>query len=278
MAGKLALDSLPPALYQGASVPWRNVERRPGTGEDVKTVAARLLVLGAAVGSMALLAGAVMLVLRLAQPTEYPVDLSRGTDGEIVGRVAKIEPGAILVSSELPGSGVVPLVVTKDTRFVVGGIEGRMNDVRPGGQIKVAYDLYEGKRLARSVEVLPEQDAQRPAAVEPPPKAAAKPKPGDLRPAAPPAAATSTLNPVAPAKPTPAPPPQPGTPAPRPKAEPPRVAQPKPATPAPATSAPARPAPAPSARPAPAVATPAPPQEPDPDGSAAVDWLLKGRR
>ncbi|HJR00229.1 MAG TPA: hypothetical protein VKA83_01235, partial [Methylomirabilota bacterium] len=112
-----------------------------------------------------------MLVLRLAQPTEYPVDLSRPPDGEIIGRVAKIEPGAILVSPDVPGSGMVPVVVTKDTRVTVGTTDGWVNDVRPGGQIKVAYDLYEGRRLARSVEVLPEQGARRPAPVEPPAKA-----------------------------------------------------------------------------------------------------------
>jgi hypothetical protein len=253
-------------LYQG-----------PSASEEVKPVVARLVVFGAAVGSLALLAGAVMLVLRLAQPTEYPVDLSRAPDGEIVGRVAKIEPGAILLTSEPPGSGVVPLVVTKDIRVMVGTLEGWMNDVRPGGQIKVAYDLYEGKKLARSVEVLPEQGARRLAPVEAPAKAPASQKPVDL-------------------------PPAPEAPAARPKAEPPRVAQPKATTPPTPTPAPPPPAvvtppPAPAAptpvapasappRPAPPAPEPpvraqepARPQEPDStDGSAAVDWFLKGRR
>lgn len=245
--GERALDRLPPALYQG-----------PSASEEVKPVVARLVVFGAAVGSLALLAGAVMLVLRLAQPTE-------------------VEPGAILLTSEPPGSGVVPVVVTKDTRIMPGTIEGRMNDVRAGGRIKVADDLHEGKKLARAVEGLPKQGA-RPAAI-------------------PPAAAAPVVQP-----------PQPGAPAPGPKAEPPRVAQPKAPTPVPApppvVPAPARPtsvAPAPTppppavvtpAPPAPAVpapvapasasprpATPAPTPEPDStDGSAAVDWFLKGRR
>jgi len=302
-------------LYQG-----------PSAREEVKPVVARLVVFGAAVGSLALLAGAVILVLRLAQPTEYPVDLSRAPDGEIVGRVAKIEPGAILLSSEPAGSGVVPLVVTKDARVMVGTIEGWMADVRPGGQIKVAYDLYEGKRLARSVEVLPEPGARRVAPVEAPAKAAA---------------AGATTKPEPPAKLTPAPLPQPEAPAPRqkaeppqvalpkamtpmptptpeapaarPKAGPPRVAQPKattppptgPAPPTPVVPAPARQAPTLAPPPAvmtppqapaaptpaaPAAAPPRPepparaqepvqPQEPDStDGSAAVDWFLKGPR
>ena len=270
-----------------------------------------------------LLAGAVMLVLRLAQPTEYPVDLARDPDGEIVGRVAKVEPGTILLTSEPPGSGVVPVVVTKDTRIMLGTIEGWMNDVRAGGQIKVAYDLYEGRKVARVVEVLPEQGARRLPPVEAPAKSPAPV-------AAPPVVAAPAIKPVAPAPPTPAPvpprvalpktvtpapaapaPPTPEAPPARPQAEPRRVAQPK-STPPPAATpapppvvpvpapppvvvtppppAPAAPAPAPvvptpvapaSAPPRPAPPTPEParPQEPDSaDGSAAVDWFLKGRR
>jgi hypothetical protein len=276
-------------LYQG-----------PSASEEVKPVVARLAVFGAAVGSLALLAGAVMLVLRLAQPTEYPVDRSRDPDGEIVGRGAKVEPGAILLTSEPPGSGVVPVVVTKDTRIMLGTIEGWMNDVRAGGQIKVAYDPYEGKKLARVVEVLPEQGA-RPAPVPQPEAPAPRPK------AEPPLVALPkalTPIPATPAAPTPAPEP----PALRPKPERPRVAQSKATPPPPATPAPPPPvvpAPArvaPLAAPPPVVVTPPPPApaaptpvapaavpprpapptpapEPDStDGSAAVDWFLKGRR
>ena len=247
-----------------------------------------------------LLAGAVMLVLRLAQPTEYPVDRTRDPDGEMVGRVAKVEPGTILLTSEPPGSGVVPVVVAKDTRIMLGTIEGWMNDVRAGGQIKVAYDLYEGKKVARVVEVLSEQGARRPAPVEPPGKGPAPvPQPEALAPrpkAEPPRVALpKTVTPA------------PEAPAARPQAEPQRVAQPKatptpPATPAPPPivpaptpppvvvappPAPVAPAPAPPAAPTPVAPASAPPGPPEParppepdstDGSAAVDWFLKGRR
>jgi hypothetical protein len=315
-------------LYQG-----------PSASEEVKPVVARLVVFGAAVGSLALLAGAVMLVLRLAQPTEYPVDLSRDPDGELVGRVAKVEPGAILLTSEPPGSGVVPVVVTKDTRIMVGTIEGWMNDVRTGGQIRVAYDLYEGKKLARVVEVLPEQGA-RPAAAPPVVAAPATSPPARSKTESPRVALPKAMTPT-PATPVP-PTPAPEAPAARPKAEPRRVAQPKttapppaipasppavvpapagpipapppvvatppppppaPATPPPVVVTPPPPPPAPTA-PTPVVVTPPPPapapaaptpvapasapprpapqppaQEPDTtDGSAAVDWFLKGRR
>ena len=171
----------------------------------MKAVVARFVVFGAAVGSLALLAGAVMLVLRVAQPPEYPVDRSRDPDGELVGRVARVEPGAILLASEPAGADAVPVVVTKDTRVMLGTIEGWMNDVRPGGQVKVVYDLYEGKKLARVVEVLP--DEPRPTTAPPAPAA------------------------------TPAPALEPEPPAPRSKSEPPRTTEPKttpPSPPAPA--------------------------------------------
>ena len=252
-----------------------------------------------------LLAGTVMLVLRLAQPTEYPVDRTRDPDGEMVGRVAKVEPGTILLTSEPPGSGVVPVVVTKDTRIMLGTIEGWMNDVRAGGQIKVAYDLYEGKKVARVVEVLSEQGARRPAPVEPPGKGPApvpQPEAPAPRPKAEPprVALPKTVTPVP--APLAAPKPAPEAPAPLPQAEPRRVAQPK-ATPAPAATpapppivpaptpppvvvappppAPAAPASAPPAPPGPVPPAPEPARPPEPDstdGSAAVDWLLKGRR
>ena len=205
----------------------------------MKAVVARFVVFGAAVGSLVLLAGAVMLVLRVAQPPEYPVDRSRDPDGELVGRVARVEPGAILLASEPPGGDAVPVVVTKDTRVMLGTIEGSMNDVRPSGQVKVAYDLYEGKKLARVVEVLP--DEPRPTTA--PPAPAATPAPA--------------LEPEPPATPAPVPVPRAEPPAPRPNAEPPRATEPK-------TTPPSAPAPA---------------REPDTtDGSAAVDWFLKNRR
>ena len=160
----------------------------------MKPVVTRLVVFGAAVGSLALLAGAVRLVVRLAPPT----------------------------------------------------------------------DLYEEKRLARSVEVVPEQGARRPAPAEPPAKAPSTVKPAEMP-----------------------------SPAPVPKPEPRRVAQPKVPTPAPATPprlAPAPPTPVPTApaAPPPVASTPvapasvpprpAPQESESTDGSAAVDWLLKGRR
>ena len=281
----------------------------------------RFLAIGTAAGSLVLLA-AVVLMLWPADPTDYTFSSGRDqTDGETVGWVSKVEANTIHVNSGPFGGGVVPLVVTKSTRITVGAKEGWFEDIRPGGQVKVAYELYHGRRFARSVELLVDEGSRRP--VRPVPQlrsTAGAPAPSERE------SARVTTAPAPDARPAPAtraPEPPPATPsiavpAPRPA---PIVAQP--AAPRPADVRPAprlEPAPAPApARPQPAEAI-APPQRasttaptrnvsaPEParpveaphgpaavaprpaepaqgaeggettDGSAAVDWLLKGRR
>jgi hypothetical protein len=124
----------------------------------------------------------------------------------------------------------------------------------------VAYELYEGKRLAQSVEVLEEPPARRAPPSESPTKTAAGPKPAAAAPAEP-------LT-VTPAAPTPAA--ATSLPDPTPRSAPVVVQSVRPPRPAaPAVTAPAAP----------------PVREPDrvrdtesTDGSAAVDWLLSNRR
>ncbi|MGH7374696.1 MAG: hypothetical protein ACREJY_10760, partial [Candidatus Rokuibacteriota bacterium] len=102
----------------------------------------RFLAIGAAAGSLALLA-AVVLMLWPPDPTDYTFTPGREqVDGETVGWVSKVEANTIHVNSGPFGGGVVPLVVTKATRITVGGAkEGWFEDIRPGGQVKVAYEL-----------------------------------------------------------------------------------------------------------------------------------------
>jgi len=204
-------------LYQG-----------PSAREEVKPVVTRLVVTGAAVGSLLLLAGAVMLVVRLAQPTEYPVDLSRPSDREIVG---------------------------------------------PGGEIRVAYDPYEGKRLPRSTapQPTPPAKSERAPALPQPETPVPRPMAEPRRLAQPKDSAPTPAPAAAPAAPTLTPPPPAIV---MPPLTAPAIAAPEPVPVAPAP-APAPPAPEPPVR----AQEPARPQEPDgTDGSAAVDWLLKGRR
>jgi hypothetical protein len=200
----------------------------------------RFLTIGAAAGSLALLA-AVVLMLWPPETAEYEFTAARAQtpDGETVGWVSKVESNTIHVNSGPFGGGVVPLVVTKATRITVGAKEGWFEDIRPGGQVKVAYELYHGRRFARSVELLVDEGARRPPGrgstpVKGTADAAAVTGAPDARPA-PKAAPSAPVAPAAPA--TPAPPPTPVVVAP---------------TPAPKSAAAvAKPAPAPEIRPAP---------------------------
>jgi hypothetical protein len=123
----------------------------------------RFLTIGAAAGGLAVLA-AVVLMLWPPDPTDYTFTSGREqADGETVGWVSKVESNTIHVNPGPFGGGVVPLVVTKATRITVGGAkEGWFEDIRPGGQVKVAYELYQGRRFARSVELLVDEGAKRP--------------------------------------------------------------------------------------------------------------------
>jgi hypothetical protein len=271
----------------------------------------RFLAIGAAAGSLALLA-AVVLMLWPPDPTEYAFTPGRAQpDGETVGWVSKVESNTIHVNSGPFGGGVVPLVVTRSTRIMVGAKEGWFEDIRPGGQVKVAYELAHGRRFARSVELLVDEGARRPVRATPPARSTAGSSGPermtgasgpDARPVPAPRAATPVPPPpvtVAPA-PLPAPSPAETRPAPRPEATPAPI-RPRPAevvpppqrasTPAPTVSAPENGTRAPepgrtveSVRPpAPATARPAEPARgaeggEATDGSAAVDWLLKSRR
>ena len=97
-----------------------------------------------------------------SDPADYaPVPQRAQPDGETVGWVSKVESSTIHVNSGPFGGGIVPLVVTRNTRVTVGAKEGWFEDIRPGGQVKVAYDMFEGRRLARTVEILVDEGARQ---------------------------------------------------------------------------------------------------------------------
>jgi len=277
----------------------------------------RFLTIGAAVGSLALLA-AVVFLLWPGDPTDYGFTSGRDqSDGETVGWVSKVEANTIHVNPGPFGGGVVPVVVTKHTKITMGSKEGWFEDIRPGGQVKVAYELYQGKRLARTVELLVDEGARRPVRGEPrlrsavgapgaeraPTTASATSNPAtkaiEPAPATPPALAPApkpitSARSAAPAQPEARPAPR--SDAPRPQAS--DVPPPQRASTTPARSAVApengaraqelaRPPEAPRPQAVVPAAPPAPARASEPtrsgegegtDGSAAVDWLLKGRR
>jgi hypothetical protein len=269
----------------------------------------RFLTIGAAAGSLALLA-AVVLVLWPPEPADYAFTAGRAhVDGETVGWVSKVESNTIHVNSGPFGGGVVPLVVTKTTKITVGTKEGWFEDIRPGGQVKVAYELYHGRRFARSVELLVDEGSRHlarstpqlkgPADTPAPSKPVTSAPAPDAGPATAPTptaaapASAAAANPAPPPEIRPALRPAPATAQARPQpleiVPPPRRASAT--TPTRSVSAPENGSRAPEpARavetvrpPAPAASRPAEPARgadsaESTDGSAAVDWLLKGRR
>ncbi len=297
----------------------------------------RLLTIGAAAGSLVLLA-AVVFILWPSDPTEQAFTGREQSGGETVGWVSKVEGNRIHVNAGPFGGGVMPLEVTKHTRITAGAKEGWFEDIRLGGQVKVGYDLYNGRRLARTVELLVDDGPRRPIRTEPRVKSTGVGPAAERVPAKPSVATTTTPDArpaLKAAEPSPATPPAAKAKAPEPVAATPPVVTPPAPTTAPRQAGSAKPAPPspPEARPAPkpeptrvqAVEVPPPqraltaparsaaaaengaraqetprPQSPPPaappsggrpaepvrpqevgdstDGSAAVDWFLKGRR
>src|ERR1700741_1095283 len=125
----------------------------------------RLLSLAAAVGSIALLA-VVIFMLWPADPSDTATADRDQSDGETIGWVSKVEANTIHVNSGPFGGGVIPLVVTRNTRITIGSKEGWFEDIRPGGQVKVVYQVAHGKRLARTVEGLVDEGPRGPAPAE----------------------------------------------------------------------------------------------------------------
>ena len=266
----------------------------------------------AAVGSVVLLA-VVIFMLWPADPSDT-MTVDRGqSDGETIGWVSKVEANTIHVNSGPFGGGVIPLLVTRNTRIMIGTKEGWFEDIRPGGQVKVVYQIAHGKRLARTVEVLVDEGARRPARAEPRVKSTAGSAASEQGPAKPalasnppgaephavehPRSKPSAVVPPSSAAPTKPAPPSLSEGRPSPRSEPARAQAveppPRPAATNGRGSAPAEPGGrAPDvARPSQptTAATPAVPAATRPaessaaesegtDGAAAVDWLLKGRR
>ncbi|HEU4439509.1 MAG TPA: hypothetical protein VFT36_09660 [Methylomirabilota bacterium] len=126
----------------------------------------RTLISSIAAGAIVLLAA--VLFLAPSDPADHaPLPRLAQPDGETVGWVSKVQANTIHVNSGPFGGGVVALVVTRDTQITVGAKEGWFEDIRPGGQVKVSYDMFEGRRMARTVEILVDEGARRLTRVEP---------------------------------------------------------------------------------------------------------------
>ena len=252
----------------------------------------RILSLAATVGSLTLLAVAIFMLWPADPSDTAGVDQA---DGETIGWVSKVEANTIHVNSGPFGGGVVPLLVTKNTKITVGSKEGWFEDIRPGGQVKVVYQVAHGKRLARSVELLVDEGPRRPVRAEPRVKSAAGGATAERVPTKALAGNPPTAEPRA-IEVLPTTPPVAASPAPARRPESARAQATEPGSPRTPSSTNGRGAGATenggrapdAARPQPviqpavgtgrAAEAPRAAEGESSDGAAAVDWLLKGRR
>jgi hypothetical protein len=222
--------------------------------------------------------------------------------GDLTGYVGRVDPDAhtLVVAANPLGTDPVMLIVANDAAVTVHGKRGGLGDLSKNMPVRVFYEVRNEVKHVTSI-VAERPQASAPSAAERKPAAEAKPAPE----AKPPSEAKPAAEPKPVAEPKPAPTPTtPQAKAPvetkvpietKPPAEvrsaAPPVARPtpppapevtavtpKPAAPPAATTTPPRPTAPPVAQPpVTSPRAPAPsPAERDDDGSAAVDWLLKG--
>lgn len=74
----------------------------------------------------------------------------------IDGPVKEIDPAAKTVRvGWLLGLLSTTLEVTGDTQIAVGGTKASLMDLREGDKVKAAYEVRDGKNIAKSIEVAP---------------------------------------------------------------------------------------------------------------------------
>jgi hypothetical protein len=214
--------------------------------------------------------------------------------GDIAGYVGRVDREArtVDISSSPFGIRPVVLVVTNETAIVVNGKQGAIGDLWKDLPVKVYYEIRDNTRYATSIQVtagdsraaFPGTKVEATAAPASPPVADGPAAAASTKETKAPSVATSPAPVTSPAPPmvpvsvatkpmSVAQPPAAVTRPPAPRVEDPAAARVSATAPTSASSAES--ASVGSSR----AARPAPP-EPDADGSAAIDWLLKdaGRR
>lgn len=78
---------------------------------------------------------------------------------EVEGTVKKVDPAAktVDVSAGLLGMMGTKLEVTDDTKIQVDGKDATLADIREGTKVKASYESQQGKNVAKSIEVKPEE-------------------------------------------------------------------------------------------------------------------------
>jgi hypothetical protein len=100
---------------------------------------------------------------RPAAPADRPASVDKTTTGMVEGSVKKVDPGAnqVQVSSGLFGILGKTLEVTSDTQIQMEGRQATLADLREGSKVKASYETRDGKNVARRIEVMPAQEADK---------------------------------------------------------------------------------------------------------------------
>jgi len=109
-----------------------------------------------------------------AQGAPPPMPASPPQETVMEGPVKAVDPlGKTVRVGWLLGLLGTTLEVTEETRIAVEGATGSLQDIREGDEVKAAYEVRDGKNIAKTIEVT-EAEPDR-AADAPPPKAPAPP-------------------------------------------------------------------------------------------------------
>ena len=109
-----------------------------------------------------------------AQGAPPPMPASPPQETVMEGPVKAVDPlGKTVRVGWLLGLLGTTLEVTEETRIAAEGMTGSLQDIREGDEVKAAYEVRDGKNIAKTIEVT-EAEPDR-AADAPPPKAPAPP-------------------------------------------------------------------------------------------------------
>ena len=111
---------------------------------------------------------------RGAQGAPAPMPASPPQAKVMDGPVKQVDPlGKTIAVGWLFGLLSTTLEVTEDTRIAIEGATGSLQDIREGDVVEAAYEVRDGKNIAKAIEVT-EAEPDR-AADAPPPMAPAPP-------------------------------------------------------------------------------------------------------
>ena len=92
-----------------------------------------------------------------ATPPAPPPEMPK--EKEVEGTVSKVDPLAktVGVSSGLFGLMGATVQVADGTEIRVLGQRGTLADIKEGTRVKASYEVRDGKNLAKTIEVMPEE-------------------------------------------------------------------------------------------------------------------------